>query len=1053
MADTSGLTRRLLLQWAAAGMPVVTAAGTFGGSGARGGAGPARRVRATDGNQVPTAVKTRSTFYTPEKVAAARANVTELAWAAQLRDRAVAKAADPLQAGLEWLWESVTTQGLPRSIAVNQSLGSPITGTDIFEYGNYPWLADPYGRPWKLEDPSSGYVFPTNDFVAFYASALDEHGNFDADLGDPQYLVNTEYPDRGPDWGVDDGWGWIDDNGDKWTFAAYYNHWFSWYLPLPVGDHEMTSLRDGLIALRDAYLYTGEVSYAQHGIVLLDRFAQVYPEMDIAPYRREEGYLHSDGGRGQGKAIGSIWECGLAGELVLCYDAFFPALENEDEADVLEFLSAKAEQYDLDPKDTVADVRANIEVNLLREIYPAVLGAQIFGNFGMHQSTLARAAVVLDEAEAAEEWLDFVFASGGLVEGDDGWECTGGDVGRTLVENVDRDGWYFEGAPQYNILAIGTMQNLATTLDGFETYPAADVAEHPKFTAMVSARPRLTMLSTYTPSIGDSGQTGAPNLLGDPDDYVRAFERYGNVVDAQMAHLVNGNSSEGLRGDIFNPQAAGIEDRIDAVIDEHGPLALGSENLTGFGLAIHRTGEAAHERVMTTYYGTQQMHGHRNGLALGLFGHGLDLMPGLGYPEFADQNARRFEWESNTVASNTVVVDATPHSRILLGEPLGYLTSDQVQMSDIQAPEVYSAVSDYRRTTAMVTVDDERSYLVDLFRVRGGSEHVFSFHTAEGAASVDGVRLTDQDGGSYAGADIDPPDPSDPPRTDASGFDWLTRVQRGSPDGDFSIDWQIEDTYDVLEGSPEVHLRMTVLGDVEEVALADGIPPRNKPGNPQSLRYALLRRTGEDLDSTFTSVIEPYVDESAVASAETLEVTGDGSDRVAAVQVSLTDGRTDWIIHDPAGAGEVLIGGRIRMQGTFAVVRFDSDDQAISAHGHDLQTLRDGNELLLRGRQVLGTVTERTEDLAESSTMAIELDRPGGTSDLVGRYVYVQDDGERSAVYRIAAARSRGLRLELDVDTTFVRSYLDPEDLDAGYIYDVEPGRAIRIPPDPVWSR
>lgn len=1051
--STQGISRRAILQLAAVGGVAGLTAARSPDAAAAFGPAPA--------NLTGGPVKTRATYYTPERVQAARVNVAELAWAGRIRDTAVAAAQDAIDAGAEWLWDSVTTQGLPRSFAVNQDLGSPITGTDIFEYGNYPWLADPYARPWKLEDPSSGYIFPTNDFAAFYASALDANGDFDRDLGDPQFLVNTAYPERGPDWGVDDGWGWVDDDGAKWTFCAYYNHWFLWYAPLPVGDHDMTSIRRGLEALRDAYLYTGDLTYAQHGIVLLDRFADAYPTMDTSVYTVADGYRNSDGGRGRGKAVGSIWENGLVGSLITAYDAFYPALSESDEAGVLELLSAKSEQYGLAPKETVADVRANIEHGVLRQIYPAVRSAQIFGNFGMHQNTLAQAAVVLDEPEAAKEWLDFVFAAGGLVnEGGGDWSVTGGNVAPTLVDSVDRDGWYQEGAPAYNILAINNLQNMADTLDGFDTYPVADVASHPKFEAMVAARPRLTMLSTYTPSIGNSGQTGKPLLMGTADRYVAAFERYGDPVDAQMAYLLGGNTSEGLRSDVFSPDAAGIEDRIGAVIDEHGPLDLGSEDLTGFGLAIHRTGSGGNERAMTTSYSSNHWHGYRTALALGMFGHGVDLMPGMGSPEFTSTNARRFEWESNTVAGNTVVVDGTPHASMQVGRPLGFFVGGGVNMSDVEAPGAYPEADTYRRTSVLVEIDDERYYILDVFRVRGGSEHVFSFHTAEGPATAAGVELIDQPTGSYAGPGIDPPDPGGEPRPGASGFDWLGNVQRGNPEGPFSIDWEIVDTYGVLDGEPDLHMRMRVLSDVEEVALADGIPPRNKPGNPESLRYALLRRTGETLDSRFTSVFEPFIGSSAISQVRTLPVSGDDTDGIAAVEVELIDGTRHWLVHDPDGSREVTVDDRVNVTGTFAIIRFDHEQNAVSMDGYGIQDIRDGSHPLLAGRHrratLTGVVTERSDALEASATMEIQLDAPAGPvaeQDLVGRYVYVDDDGEPNAVFRIAAARSRGLHLELDVDTTFVREYIDAADPDAGYVYDVEPGRRVRIPAPVHWER
>lgn len=170
--------------------------------------------------------KTRSTYYTEEKIANARENVETYGWAKQMRDSAVREAEKYLDHGVEKLWEMVTPQSLPRSFAVNLELGSPITGKEFLEeYGVYGWEADPLNDPWKLVDPSSGYKFPTNDFKSYYESGLNEHGIFDPKLADERYLVNDLYPEKGEKWGVDDGFGWVDENGDKWTFIAYYNHW------------------------------------------------------------------------------------------------------------------------------------------------------------------------------------------------------------------------------------------------------------------------------------------------------------------------------------------------------------------------------------------------------------------------------------------------------------------------------------------------------------------------------------------------------------------------------------------------------------------------------------------------------------------------------------------------------------------------------------------------------------------------------------------------------------------------------------------------------------
>lgn len=198
------------------------------------------------------AVKPRSTYYTSARVAAARRNVGSFSWAGTLRDEAVAAADRAMQISDEQAWHMVPAQSIPRAISptVDRTIGSPITGPEIYDFGLYPWLADPYTRPWKLVDPSSDYVFPTNDFAAFYASGLNDRGEFDRALADESLLVNELYPERGPTWGVDDGYGWIDDEGTKWAFVAYYAHWYLWYTK---ATQDTAAIHYGVSALRDAF--------------------------------------------------------------------------------------------------------------------------------------------------------------------------------------------------------------------------------------------------------------------------------------------------------------------------------------------------------------------------------------------------------------------------------------------------------------------------------------------------------------------------------------------------------------------------------------------------------------------------------------------------------------------------------------------------------------------------------------------------------------------------------------------------------------------------------
>ncbi|HEY8401940.1 MAG TPA: Ig-like domain-containing protein, partial [Cytophagaceae bacterium] len=182
--------------------------------------------------------KTKPTYYTEEKIAAARENIEKYDWARAIRDAAV-ELAEVYVDKAEFLWNIVSSQSIPRSMTVNPQYICPNCKTDLRQkYGNYPWLLN-INEPWKIECPNCHVKFPTNDFESYYKLGLDSNGIFNPDLakqrndeliakGERGYLVNVLYPEKGSDWGVDDGYGWVDENGVRHTFIAYYAHWGIW---------------------------------------------------------------------------------------------------------------------------------------------------------------------------------------------------------------------------------------------------------------------------------------------------------------------------------------------------------------------------------------------------------------------------------------------------------------------------------------------------------------------------------------------------------------------------------------------------------------------------------------------------------------------------------------------------------------------------------------------------------------------------------------------------------------------------------------------------------
>ena len=1144
--------------------------------------------------------KTVATYYTQDNVTTARQNANTYAWADAIRDAAAAKANTYLALGDDGLWDLITTQNLARGYAVNQSLGCPVCGTAISSYGNYPWLIDQIGDPWKLECPSCQSKFPTNDFGAYYRSGLDNHGNFDRSMADSSLLVNTLDPSKGSTWGVDDGTGWVDSSGNKWTFIAYYNHWGAWY--------SSGIIQNALQSLRDAYLYTGDNKYAHAGIILLDRIADVYPSMNTEAYPVSEGYLNSDGGIGHGKIIGCIWETILAKEFASAYDAFFPALTSSDGANVVPFLNSKAKLIKLaNTKDSISAVKRNMEDNILRVIYPACLNAQIYGNSGMHQSALAMAAVVLDEAGTSNTWIDWIFKTGELLSTPD-WNVTGGDINNTLINRVDRDGYGDEASPDYNNLWVDNIKVVADVLKGYYRYPEYNLYDNVKFRKLLTTNYSLMMLDKYTPPTGDSGQTGKPGFVTYLNNAVDAYDNIRNPQFAQYAYFLNGKMSNGLHGSIFSTNPEQIASDIQSDVSQYGELDLGCTDSAGYGFAALRDGinyirnygiryafmqmsivdssgrscstfnnsrtlqynatavgdyinfafnvptanqyeldlqsfkassygkygvyidqqyigeydfygvggssyqesignmqltagdhqikfictgknvnssgysaglielalldqqaqadksialqNGNKQRGATIYYGRNTGHGHKDTLNMELYAFGLNLSPDHGYPEFTGADPMRLEWTSNTSSHNTIMVDEEKQADEYTGITKHLEESDSISFIDVEASEVYPQTDLYRRSVATVKVDDTNSYTLEIFRVKGGRDHHYIFHGPEGTITTEGLNLVPQTTGTYAGTDVDYAecvDDDDPSEWiyNGSGFHYLYNVQRDDNDpSDFDVDWDVTDTWSALPQPADVHLRMHFLNAPQDLAIADGNPPQNKPGNPESLKYVIGHRSGSNLVSQFANIFEPYIGQRFIQSIEKVSIIteqqGVSASDAYAVKVTLTNGRVDYVMNALDPTVLYKVDDRFDFKGSLGLY---SEQNGLMVNAY----LADGTYLGENGVQyntniynaLTGTVSSFTTALSNDNQITLNLSQSySDINDLVGRYVYVTSDGARTAVYRIKEIKSiNGNIVTFGIgDTTFIRGYVDNNDFTLGYTYDIQNGASFRIP-------
>lgn len=832
---------------------------------------------------VSASAKTGSVLYPPERVENARRNIERYDWARATRDHVVAAADRFARQSDDFLWELVTPPDIPRGTQVNVARGCPKCGKEIERFGTYPWKVDVFNKPWKIECPSCGESYPKNDFAKFYESGKDEHGVFRYERADRSLLFNADHPDPADPlhgYCVDDTLGWEDSDGTTFRFIGYYGHYGTW-----------AAVLGALRQFEDAYVYTGDPVYARKAGLILYRIAQFYPEMDWMKWHKL-GFANSHGGTGEGKVYGRIWEMNVANGTISAYDAIYLAL---DDPHLLDYISRKTGK----PVDA-AGLRSLIERNIVQEVHDAILGYRIAGNEGMHQSSMALAAVVMDTPGLTEKWLDWIFAPGDLHRGDPG----GGNIARLFEQKIDDDGMGNEGSPIYNGLWRKTFRNIADAMDRYPSYKGPRITDFPKYRKMYESAVRLICLDRYIPHIGDCAKTGDPGTGGiTVGELVYAYQTFGDPLFAQMAFYLNGNRIEGIRGGIFDADPMAVARDIEEVVREHGPYVPSTEELPFYGLAVLRGGSGERARALTLYHGRNTGHAHRDTLNIELFGLGVNLMPDLGYPEHATVWAPRSEWTSNTISHNTVVVDRMKQRDHRLGKVNFLKQGSGAAAVEVRADEPYPQTSLYQRTMAMVDISDEDFYLVDIFRVRGGREHHYSLHGPEGTMETEGLNLVAQEKGTLAGEDI--PYGADlggreSRWADASGFQYLYDIRRDTCPGPCpGISWAVKDTWRVFAEPRDISLRMNLVSPPGEVILGHGDPSQNKEGNPRRLTYVILPNEGGE--STFVTVIEPYSGSRTIKS-----ISRGGRGGTVTLEIRLASGRVDYIFSTARG-GEALL--------------------------------------------------------------------------------------------------------------------------------------------------
>ena len=324
--------------------------------------------------------------------------------------------------------------------------------------------------------------------------------------------------------------------------------------------------------------------------------------------------------------------------------------------------------------------------------------------------------------------------------------------------------------------------------------------------------------------------------------------------------------------------------------------------------AVMRSGKARGRVLLSVDYAPNTGHWHPAPMDLVLYAKGHELASDLGY--FGAMHWLTKDWIRTCPAHNTCIIrdengghDLVHHAqgemRTLFkpGEALSVVEvceQDSEDLRHIPGPNPF-----YQRTCALVRtaqrVGSEDHYVVDIFRVRGGTWHDYYFHSQGRRCDASGVDLRTL-----------PPELN---LYDASGFTpkqerpmgsgMIRHLRKAAVDGPFQTTWTAVPDFRGSEPSvdAEVGLRLTMLGCAGTELFLGRAPGQRRMSNvdlgEQLHLLCVRRRNRADVDR-FVSLIEPFRGKPFIRSVDSLPVSAGACDAVA-LRVE-TAHRTDYLV-------------------------------------------------------------------------------------------------------------------------------------------------------------
>ena len=318
--------------------------------------------------------------------------------------------------------------------------------------------------------------------------------------------------------------------------------------------------------------------------------------------------------------------------------------------------------------------------------------------------------------------------------------------------------------------------------------------------------------------------------------------------------------------------------------------------------AILRHGQGPKSAMLTLHASPHGGHRHADNLSIFYMSGGRTLLGDHGYIGDTPMNG----WMHQTFSHSLVIVDGRlQNQRKPQRVPQFHLMAVTPRVSVAEASsQVYEQCGEYRRLVALVKGPGNETFAVDVFRVKGGTQHAYRIFSELGASDAAGNALR------FEGISLppEPPLPQVGASTRKEDIYGLRDVRRAE---------SVPNCWQALWQQEDAAYRLWILTQVNAVEASNGPGQEGPRQSGRRVRYVDAIRTGEPLSSTFVALHEPCRPDGIgpVRRATCIAPPATAGADAVALKIE-SDWGTCWVFLDFAGEAEI---DGIRFQGDLGV--------------------------------------------------------------------------------------------------------------------------------------